>query len=159
MPRVEPSADVAADARLGKGTVVWHLAQVRVSGPELDGRSRRLRRLRRSATTESRKTVSWLRSEASSQLRLGLLCWWARADCHGLWQDYADDGYVWHREGASELSPKRHLQTLGGPAWLSALLYGILPAASAVTASSAFVLLISFVLHGSKAHVDVSSNV
>ena len=29
MPRVQPSADVAESARLGEGTSVWHLAQVR----------------------------------------------------------------------------------------------------------------------------------
>lgn len=29
MPRVESSADVAVDARIGDGSVVWHLAQVR----------------------------------------------------------------------------------------------------------------------------------
>jgi acetyltransferase-like isoleucine patch superfamily enzyme len=29
MARVQPSADVAADAQLGEGTSVWHLAQVR----------------------------------------------------------------------------------------------------------------------------------
>lgn len=29
MSRVQPSADVAADAQLGEGTSVWHLAQVR----------------------------------------------------------------------------------------------------------------------------------
>lgn len=34
MPHIEPSADVAADARVGEGSSVWHLAQVR-DGAEL----------------------------------------------------------------------------------------------------------------------------
>ena len=29
MTRVEATADVATDARLGEGSVVWHLAQIR----------------------------------------------------------------------------------------------------------------------------------